>query len=195
MSRLNLAGRRFGRLVPIKPTRLRSGGAIKWVCECRCGRRTTTSSSSLRSGHSRSCGCLHRERAAEQINKNRPRISPCRKHGGTCDPMLVPTYRAYRAMINRCYDRNASSYRYYGATGVKVSDRWIGDHGFEQFLEDVGVRPPGTTLGRYFDIGWYEKGNCRWMSRAEQIAEQNKKRKIFEAIVRQAANKPRRKRK
>ncbi len=192
MSRLNLAGKRFGRLIAVRPSRLRTSGAVVWACLCDCGKHTTVTSSSLRSSHSRSCGCLHRDRAAKQINKNRPKVSPCIKHGGTSDPRLVPTYGVYRAMLNRCYNKHTKSSRFYGAVGVMVCPRWRDhEHGFENFLADLGPRPCGTSLGRFLDIGDYEKSNCTWMTKAEQTANQHRKRKIFEAIVRQAANKPR----
>jgi hypothetical protein len=189
MSRLNLAGQRFGRLIALKPSRMRSSGAVVWVCVCDCGRRSTVSSSCLRSSHSRSCGCFHRDRAAKQINKNRPKISACLKHGGTSkysDPKLLGAYGCHRSMLARCLNPHSTSYRFYGAVGVGICPAWRdADHGFENFLSDMGPRPSGShTLGRFLDIGDYEKGNCAWMTKAEQTANQQKKRKIFDEIVR-----------
>lgn len=43
------------------------------------------------------------------------------------------------------------------------------------FLADMELRPAGTTLGRFGDVGNYEKGNCAWMTKAQQGAAMQKK--------------------
>lgn len=47
---------------------------------------------------------------------------------------------------------------------MRVCDRWRGDHGFENFLADMGPRPTERhQLDRYPDNdGNYEPKNCRW---------------------------------
>ncbi len=57
---LELTGKRFGRLVAVGPTRLRSGSNILWKCYCDCGKIVYPSACSLANGSTRSCGCLHR---------------------------------------------------------------------------------------------------------------------------------------
>jgi hypothetical protein len=49
---------------------------------------------------------------------------------------------------------------------VTICDRW--KDSFENFLADLGERPPGTTLGRFGDIGNYTPLNCKWMTSKEQ---------------------------
>lgn len=39
---------------------------------------------------------------------------------------------------------------------------------FAGFLEDMGERPPGTTLDRINPLGQYVKDNCRWATRQVQ---------------------------
>jgi hypothetical protein len=41
----------------------------------------------------------------------------------------------------------------------------------------MGERPPGTTLGRFGDMGPYEKSNCAWQTPAEQVANRRPDRK------------------
>lgn len=69
-------------------------------------------------------------------------------------------------MKNRCYNPKATRYDKYGGKGITVCDRWKND--FVCFLEDMGERPKGTSLGRIGDKGNYEPGNCLWQTPLEQ---------------------------
>jgi hypothetical protein len=55
---------------------------------------------------------------------------------------------------------------------VKVCDRWLDkEHGFDNFLTDMGERPPKHSLSRFLDTGNYEPGNVEWATAAQQHAE------------------------
>ena len=56
-SRKDLAGARFGRLVPLFVCG-RRGSRLLWTCRCDCGKQVQVAGSDLLSGHTRSCGCL-----------------------------------------------------------------------------------------------------------------------------------------
>lgn len=75
------------------------------------------------------------------------------------------TYRSWTSMRTRCYNTKAVQYKYYGGKGIKICDRWTL---FENFLDDMGLRPDGTSLDRIDNTKDYEPGNCRWSSRKEQ---------------------------
>jgi len=64
---INLLGQRFGRLVVIAqaPTMRYS----RWRCACDCGAVCVTTSSMLRQGYTRSCGCLQRELARANLRR------------------------------------------------------------------------------------------------------------------------------
>lgn len=53
----DLAGRRFGKLVAVRPVG-RSKGGVVWECKCDCGNMKEVRSSLLVSGKTRSCGCM-----------------------------------------------------------------------------------------------------------------------------------------
>lgn len=54
---LNLTGQRFGRLVAVTRAE-NSGNRVVWTVRCDCGSTLTVRAEDLRSGNSRSCGCL-----------------------------------------------------------------------------------------------------------------------------------------
>ena len=62
----NIAGKKFGRLTPIERVQVPEGLYAKstyWVARCDCGNLIVTTTSSLGTGNTRSCGCLHQETA------------------------------------------------------------------------------------------------------------------------------------
>jgi hypothetical protein len=83
-------------------------------------------------------------------------------------------------MNERCTNPNHVRFEKYGGADppVTVCDRWRGEHGFENFLADMGSRPAGKTLDRYPDpAGNYEPGNCRWATLKEQANNHRPERK------------------
>jgi hypothetical protein len=158
MKRADLTGQYFGKLIALH--RLESG---KWRCRCACGKETDCLLGNLRQGFTRSCGAR---------GCKLPRFRPV-KHGHSGKPRKrvrpTPTYSSWNAMHCRCENPNASNYRLYGALGVRVCARWSGEHGFSNFLRDMGERPPSTTLDRYPNRnGDYSPDNTRWATRKQQ---------------------------
>lgn len=68
-------------------------------------------------------------------------------------------------MLQRCRDPNHPDWKWYGAKGVRVCERW---REFANFLADMGERPSGKTLDRINPFGNYEPDNCRWATLREQ---------------------------
>lgn len=64
---IDIAGRRFGRLVAVKWIGRSRRGQRLWRCECDCGKMVEVGLSALRRGHTRSCGCLRNDKAAERF--------------------------------------------------------------------------------------------------------------------------------
>lgn len=89
------------------------------------------------------------------------------KHGANITGKRTPLYRIWLNMRNRCTNPNHSRYKWYGARGVRVCERW---DDFAIFRADVGDPPAqGYTLDRYPNRnGDYEPGNVRWATWEEQ---------------------------
>lgn len=145
--RLTAVGDRYGRLTIVSraPDVVRGTppkGLLRWNCRCDCGTTKIVEGRDIRSGHTQSCGCLSRERAAAQKY-----IHGLHK---------TPEYRVWS-----CMRINARK------KGIHVSSRW---RSVEAFLADVGPRPSSKhRLTRWPNIeGNYESGNVRWATRKEQ---------------------------
>ncbi len=70
MKRIDLTGQRFGRLTVIEYDHAEHDGA-HWLCKCDCGTEKVLAGYSLRSGRTRSCGCLKSDASREKLEKAR----------------------------------------------------------------------------------------------------------------------------
>lgn len=127
-------------------------------CRCQCGAEILVNGHSVRSGKSKSCGCLNVEAAVRLLTT----------HGLTAKGAYPPVYQAWRGTLNRCYRPRTKGYGNYGGRGITVCDRWrFGENGvsaFECFFQDMG-HPPSSehSIDRRDTNGNYEPANCHWI--------------------------------
>ncbi len=57
---VDLTGQRFGRLVVLNREKNRKSNAT-WLCKCDCGNQKIVVGDYLRTGRTKSCGCLDKE--------------------------------------------------------------------------------------------------------------------------------------
>lgn len=113
---------------------------------CICGNLFKTRRASVRSGHTKSCGCLRDSSTSERF----------RTHGRS----RTSEFYTWQALIQRCTNVNDSGWKHYGGRGITVCSEWL--NSFETFLSDMGPRPPGLSLDRIDNDKGYSKDNCRW---------------------------------
>lgn len=70
------------------------------------------------------------------------------------------TYRSYDHMKQRCLNPNNHAYPRYGGRGIKICERWL--ESYANFHEDMGTRPPNTSLERKDSNKDYSPDNCVW---------------------------------
>lgn len=153
---IDITGETFGRLTVLGRDGY-EGDRIMWSCRCSCGNVVSIPSNSLKSGNTRSCGCLKREEMAERFTK----------HGYAAEGR-TPEYRAWQSIQMRCYNNKLAAYSRYGGRGIKVCERW--KESFDNFLADMGKRPSDKhSIDRFpNNDGDYEPSNCRWATSSEQ---------------------------
>lgn len=87
-------------------------------------------------------------------------------HAKTDTRPASPTYDCWSAMRARCATPTHRHYAEYGGRGITVCERWV--NSFENFLADMGNKPPGLTLERRDNDKGYGPDNCKWAPQSEQ---------------------------
>ena len=169
---VDLTGQRFGKLVVIERTE-NKGIEVRWLCKCDCGNQSIVASTRLKSGRTRSCGCLKGETAKKVMSthkKTRTKI-----------------YNLYHLIKARCYKPYTNNFKDYGGRGITMCDEWLGKNGFINFYNwatnngyKEEILPNGKnkwTIDRIDVNGNYEPKNCRFVTNEEQA--KNKRNTVY----------------
>lgn len=169
----NLSNKRFGRLTARWPVGYSPARKVLWFCSCVCGNSTISLVYALTGGRTGSCGCRRREVCRQRMTR----------HGLS----RTAEYLVYKDMLGRCRRKPGQrEFKNYGGRGISVCERWLGLHGFSNFLTDMGQKPSRVhSLDRVDVNGNYAPENCRWATAEMQVNNRTIKRieKFSDAVL------------
>ena len=166
----DISGQRFGQLVAIEPTSMRSGSFIVWKCHCNyCGRDAYIPLGRLMNGQ-QSCGkCSYqRDLASKRMTIWKTDLEKA-------------LAKRFNGMLVRCYNKKDKNYADYGGRGIYICKEWTDDRrNFVDWGLKTGFRPD-LYIDRIDNDGPYAPWNCRWVSGFCQ-ANNTRKNRFFDIM-------------
>jgi hypothetical protein len=151
---IDISGMKFGRVIPIKRCDYNDkNGNPFWECKCDCGTIFVVRSQCLKSGHTKSCGCLLNETTIKTHTKhNMSRTRP---------------YTIWTNMLSRCsYEKYEKNLKNYIKRGITVCNEW---KTFDGFWKDMSEGyADNLSIDRINNDKGYDKNNCRWATSEQQ---------------------------
>ena len=125
--------------------------------KCFCGKQFKTELRNITKKRTKSCGCLNH--LANSI----------RTHGLSKHRI----YNVWKDMMSRCYNKNNSEYKRYGAIGVTVCKEWFDvknfiDDMYPTFKEGLSIDKDRLCKEKNIYPHIYSKETCVWATKTEQ---------------------------
>lgn len=158
----DLSGEKFGELLVLKRIS-KTGEPALYLCKCDCGKTTVVRGCNLKSGATKSCGCLRRKATAGLRYSHG-------KHN-------TKIYKCWCNMRDRCSNQNNKEYSAYGGRGIHVCDEWSKFSTFYNWAMLNGY-DEDLTIERIDVNKNYCPENCTWVNRHDQSRNRTDNRKI-----------------
>ena len=157
-TKIDLTGQSSGEFKVLeegKPKIRNDGHKVRqWKCLCSCGNIRYLSTQEIKTKKRKSCGCKHNE-----YRKKNATI-----HGDSHKRL----HNIWSGMRARCYCETEYHYKWYGARGIKMDDKWRNDYcAFKKWALSAGYSPE-LSIDRIDNDGDYTPENCRWVDQKTQ---------------------------
>jgi hypothetical protein len=164
---IDITGQRYGRLTVIEKIG-RKNKHTYWKCQCDCGKEVIVTSNGLRTGKTKSCGCLKKEISRKAFETHGLSKRHRRLHAIWCKIKI------------RCFNKNAPCYKNYGGRGITMCLDWADS--FQRFFDWAMTNgyTDELTIDRINNNGNYEPSNCRWATPKEQA--RNRRTSVYLTI-------------
>ena len=160
---IDLSGNKYNRLLVIKRAP-NKGRNTMFKCICDCGTIKDIGASNLKSGGTKSCGCLDKE---VLIKRNT-------KHGAKKDGISERLYRIWKGMKTRCYYKKGSDFKHYGGRGITICDEWKNDYSVFRDWALANRYDDSLSIDRIDNDKGYSPKNCRWATQSQQVLNQRR---------------------
>lgn len=159
----NLINQKFGKLTVLERAQNDKYNHSQWICKCSCGQIVVVRGTRLKSGITKSCGCLKIEKHPTNIKHNKYKTR---------------LYRIWGSMKQRCYNPNFKKRKSYLDKGITICEEWKNDFmTFYNWAIKNGYEN-NLSIDRIDNSKGYYPENCRWATITQQNNNRTNSKKI-----------------